>query len=100
MSGPESASTNEKETGEKFPKLSKVEFLRRLARVDIYAPPNSLYYVEPEKLKEIGLPFGEVMLDGRLCDPIKEAIEKSRVGSISGMLAVEVAWDYYNSLTS
>ena len=100
MSRLEGVAINEKETGEKFPKISRVEFLRRLNNLDSCAPPNDLFYVKPEKIKEIGLPFGEIMLDGRFCDPIREAIQKSRAGGISGMLAVEVAWEYYNSLAA
>ena len=100
MSSPESAAINDKETGDKFPKLSKIEFLRRLEEADLCSPRNPLYSVKSEQLKRIGLPSGEVSLDGRLYNPIREAIEKSRVGGISGMLAVEIAWDYYNSLTA
>lgn len=100
MSGHEGALVSDKETGERFPKLSKVEFLRRLEEADLYSPQNPLYSVKSEQLKKIGLPSGEVEINGRFSDPIREAIEKSRAGGISGMLAVEIAWDYYNSIAT
>jgi|SRR3989344_2695484 len=101
MSGHESSSVNNKETEEKFPKLSRIEFLQRLEEADRVSPRNTIYRITDEQLEKIGFPTTEVEIQGRVYNPIKEAIERSRGGNFfSVALATERAWEYYNSLTT